>query len=98
MSFHKSGEYVIELHHTLLPSSFGTGREFTDQVWCRKIIGESGYYEMQVNDNVAYIISHIVKHLKNTGVGFRQFLDLTLLIEQNKDVLRKKNFCINYRT
>ncbi len=53
---------------------------------------------MQVNDNVAYIISHIVKHLKNTGVGFRQFLDLTLLIEQNKDVLRKKNFCINYRT
>jgi len=88
--FHKSGEYVIEIHHTLLPSSFETGTEFTERIWRRKVVGESGYYEMQVNDNVAYIISHIIKHVQNTGVGFRQFLDLTLFINRHMDILIKK--------
>lgn len=81
--------YSIELHHHLfLQKDYGAFTNFDRQVWKHKeAYHESVVYDrMNVNDNIIYLIVHMVKHIYESGIGLRQFVDLALVIKKGSEI------------
>lgn len=68
----------IELHNALVPKKDGVLSAYFSTVWqrARLIIGNNYKYEMSVEDNYIYMIGHMAKHFKETGIGIRYILDI----------------------
>lgn len=52
-----------------------------NDVWPQVESDASGGYRLNVNFHFLYLIAHIAKHLRWVGVGFRQFYDLSVMMQ-----------------
>lgn len=52
-----------------------------NDVWPHVESDASGGYRLDVNFHFLYLIAHIAKHLRWVGVGFRQFYDLSVMMQ-----------------
>lgn len=62
-------------------------QDFTDLAWeyARKT-GVGAAYTLDWNFHFVFLLLHLKKHFLNSGVGFRQFMDLTVVVQrQNLD-------------
>ena len=70
-------EFEVELHHALVYD--------TDKLECKAVLNDFWKYvtdnQLDNNYHLVYLLIHLRKHLLNNGVGFRQFLDIALMIE-----------------
>lgn len=76
---YKYNELEIEIHNKLINAKekhdADLGRYF-EKCWDWVIDGELNW-----NFHFIYILVHLRKHLINSGVGFRQFMDLALIVK-----------------
>lgn len=76
----------FELHDHLLYNELvnsQVSKDFTDLAWDYVHLDESGHqYELDWSFHFVFLILHLKKHFLNSGVGFRQFLDLTVVAKE----------------
>lgn len=75
----------LELHWRLLdPHRFYEPAWFCDRAWQRKVsmpnYGDHAY-KLHDEDHLVFLFCHAVKHIKSTGLGLKQLLDIKLLLE-----------------
>ena len=78
---------TYEIHTQMMTSPykrFDSCKTYFDNVW-QYIDGENK--EIEINYHMVYLIYHIAKHIYGRGCGFRQFLDLALIMEKEREHL-----------
>lgn len=90
---HEEWTYVkngmeFELHDTLLEEDAVNTAEFTD--FFADFFEHCHNGRMDKDYHYIYLICHLRKHLMKTGAGFRQFTDLAVLAEYDKELNWKK--------
>ena len=84
MYFKDSMEF--EIHDHLLYDEAGNeaaGREFTDRAWeYTAPTGSGTRYALDWSFHFVFLLLHLKKHLIHAGVGFRQFMDLDVVIRR----------------
>lgn len=76
---YKKGNYEIEIHDKLIyPEVFNKESEekFFNNFWPH--VKDN---ELEMNFHFLYLINHLKKHLTSTGAGFRQFIDLCMVLK-----------------
>jgi hypothetical protein len=83
-------ELYLELHkrvyaptQTLLCDYFGTG-------WERAIRQEGHKFAMNLEDEYAYVFSHMAKHFRICGIGVRHFVDLYVFHQKHPELDEKQ--------
>ncbi len=77
----------LELHHRLLfdeKVNLEYHKEFTDTAWDNVTTDDGTKYHLDINFHLIYLILHLRKHFINSGVGFRQFMDIVLVVKNNE--------------
>lgn len=75
------GKEFFEIH-TTLNSERTKLSERMNNYWDSTIL-QSGYtYEFEKNFHLSYLISHIEKHVYDTGAGLRMYLDIALYLKE----------------
>lgn len=78
----------FELHDHLLYDQVVNSqisRDFTDEAWKYTTHTEQNFeYELDWNFHFVFLMLHLKKHFLNKGVGFRQFMDLTVVIQHHQ--------------
>lgn len=76
---------LVELHKRLIPSYnkdyygyYGDGWEFA-----RLKDGTSYRYEMKPEDEMIYLLVHLAKHYRDSGIGIRHFADILIFRRHN---------------
>jgi len=78
----------VELHHRLMNDeliSLPEHKEFMKSVWNHATTEDGVQYHIDRNYHLAFLFLHLRKHLMNSGVGFRQFLDIAMVVK-NGDI------------
>lgn len=83
-SVYEKNDLEIELHsHLLYEEAANTAAErvFFDAAWdYAKPAGDGMRFELAWSFHFLFLLFHLKKHLINSGVGFRQFMDLAVVI------------------
>lgn len=78
----------FEIHDHLLYDELGNTRSSRDYVgfaWDHaKPVGEGTQYELDWSFHFLFLLLHLKKHLVHSGIGFRQFMDLDVVIRQRR--------------
>ncbi|MDO4982691.1 MAG: nucleotidyltransferase family protein [Eubacteriales bacterium] len=85
--YHKAN-MDFELHHRLLydePVNLPHLRDWTDSVWEHASVEDGIRYSIEPEYNLVYLLIHLRKHLLNSGIGFRQFMDVAVMARQELD-------------
>lgn len=70
----------VELHHSLLYNGITTSEKFQTFVNdCWEYVESN---ELDLNFHFIFLLLHLRKHMIGSGVGFRQFMDLAVVIQQ----------------
>lgn len=76
----------FEIHDHLLYNEAGNeaaGREFMDRAWNYAAPTENGTrYALDWSFHFVFLLLHLKKHLIHAGIGFRQFMDLDVVIRR----------------
>ena len=86
--YYKCGNIHFELHHRLLYDeavNLPKLKAWTDSVWEHSSTEDGIKYSIEPEYNLVYLLIHLRKHLMNRGVGFRQFMDITVTARQELD-------------
>lgn len=75
---------IFEIHDRLVYSEIVTEKEHKEYFNnCWKYVKNN---ELEWNFHFLFLILHLRKHFLNSGVGFRQFMDLAVLAKNNKEL------------
>lgn len=90
LTYEKDGAR-FEVHDNLLYESLGNGFNYGTYFKgkCEKVGKEKEKYtyELDKNDHLIYLISHIGKHFYSEGCGIRMILDIAIYLKRFKDEL-----------
>lgn len=79
-------EMVIELHHRLIYAhsvELEALQAWGDKVWDYAFVKkDSMQRKLDLTYHMVYLLLHLRKHLLEQGVGFRQFMDVAVLVSQ----------------
>lgn len=80
----KKGVLLIELHKQLIHDSHGDFCLHYKDSWAlMKSTAANPYrYEMDVEENFVFLLTHFAKHYRIAGVGLRHFIDLWVYLRQ----------------
>ena len=82
------GKLRFEIHDHLLydePGNARDGRDFVDHAWeYVRPTGEGSRCELDWSFHFLFLLLHLKKHLIHAGVGFRQFMDLAVVMQKRK--------------
>ena len=68
-------------------------RDFMNDFWPHtEPDPESGSLRLDWDFHLLYLIAHIAKHLRKTGIGFRQFYDLSVLLRRAPELFHWEDF------
>lgn len=84
---YKNRGIEIELHHRMLfdeKVNLENHKKFTDTAWDYAHTDDGTKYHLDMNFHLIYLILHLRKHFINSGVGFRQFMDLAIVVKNNE--------------
>lgn len=83
----------FEIHDHLLYNESGNdrmSRDLTDTAWQHTTpTGKGTEYRLDWNFHFVFLLLHLKKHLVQSGIGFRQFMDLAVLIRHSEIDLDK---------
>jgi len=85
----------FELHNRLLYDEVVNEKhlkEWTDTVWYYAKTTDGIRYTLELEYHLVYLIIHLRKHFLNSGVGFRQFIDLAIVAKQKLDWERVRKY------
>ena len=75
------------LHETAVENP--AQRDYLNDFWSHtEPDPESGGLRLDWNFHLLYLIAHIAKHLRKSGIGFRQFYDLAVLLRMEPSLFR----------
>ena len=75
------------LHETAVENP--AQRDYLNDFWSHtEPDPESGGLRLDWNFHLLYLIAHIAKHLRKSGIGFRQFFDLAVLLRTEPSLFR----------
>ena len=81
---YKKAKELFEIH-TTLNSERTKLSECMSNYWDNTVVRCGYTYEFEKNFHLAYLISHIEKHVYGTGAGLRMYLDIALFINKYRD-------------
>lgn len=76
--YHKLPIMNVELHNNLNTDKRFAKRYFRDRIEAAKTAGRVGAVLLDAEDTYFHLVLHAAEHLKEAGIGIRQFLDLYL--------------------
>ncbi len=87
--------FQVEFHKSLIPSNNKDFYGFFGDGWsiAKKTSEKSCEYSMSVDDEFVFLVCHIAKHMRDTGIGIKYFVDLWLYMnayELNEEYLKEK--------
>lgn len=60
-------------------------REYFNHIWDTAVsVNSNGVYTPEVNRHFLYLVCHMAKHIVNNGMGFRAFLDMVFMLQNEK--------------
>lgn len=73
----------IEVHTSMVHAHKGNEKnvQYFNDLWNYGKV-ENGYHKLDWNFHFCYLIQHISGHFVMTGIGFRQFLDLAVVVQK----------------
>lgn len=71
-----SNNNIIELHKNLVSEVEYEFGSYLSKVWENAYLVEFYLYEINIEFNYIYILTHLIRHLRTSGIGLRTFLDL----------------------
>lgn len=77
-TFETPNNLIIELHPTIVSEVDFEYEEFLNGVWNEAYLKSKYLYELNNEFLYVYLLIHVVKHLRTSGVGIRSILDLKL--------------------
>lgn len=88
LNFVKQG-VLYELHGRLVNDAYTADEElqktFLNQFWSFTKIESDGFM-LNWNFHLLYLFFHLAKHMRVKGVGFRQFIDIAVLVHFHNDL------------
>lgn len=79
---------MIEIHNAMFYEYLSNSidyRGYFDHIWeTAFLVNDKGRYEPEPNRHFLYLICHTAKHVINHGIGFRAFLDMVFMAQNEK--------------
>ena len=87
---YQSGDCKFELQSVLLHEKASENQALRSKLndfwsYTRKD-DDTGLLTLDWNMHLLYLIAHIAKHIRKSGIGFRQFFDIAVLLQRNPEV------------
>ena len=81
---------MFEVHNVLFYEYLSNQvdyREYFSHIWEAAVpTGEKGAYVPEPNLHFLYLMCHTAKHIVNSGMGFRAFLDMVFMVQKEKSL------------
>ena len=84
--FNQLNSTCIELHRTLVDKGYDKEYDYLENIWNKLEKKSEHEYVMRPEDFYIYHIIHLAKHVRHSGIGLLQFVDLWLFINHHKDL------------
>lgn len=82
-SFSGVDDCEIELHQSLVSDFDETNMIFLDRLWDEAKRKQERDFQMSSEFEYVYLLLHLYRHLKQTGIGLRSLIDLYIFTEKN---------------
>lgn len=78
-------EVHVSLYSKITDKIVFCGKDMYSEPWMKVSVGDKEFYTLGINDNLAYLTAHYIKHFINGGSSIRQMMDLLLYIKKYED-------------
>lgn len=85
-TYYKNG-MEFEIHDHLLYDEASNSKDsidYTELAWEYAEPNDNSCYELDWNFHLVFLLLHLKKHILNSGVGFRQFMDLVVVMQNQE--------------
>jgi hypothetical protein len=83
------GNY-IELHQSITSSSEYENEVFLNQLWSNVYLDNDYTYKLLPEFEYVYLLTHLIRHIRTSGVGIRSLLDIQVYYDYYCDTIDKK--------
>lgn len=92
VSFHKGKDLIVDLHLRLDSVFEDRFSGLFGEEWNYAYLIEQSTYRFNPEFELAYLIYHLAKHFRNSGIGIRSILDIGVYINHYKDSFSVNQF------
>ena len=92
------GKLEVEVHPRLDIHFDPKHLKALEGLWDRAIPGKGSSLRMPEEDTVLYLLAHMAKHFRSSGVGVRSILDVGICVEKFRNTLSWKTFLPRLRS
>ncbi len=90
--YFKDNSIHVEIHPQIDTHLEEAHLKALGDVWADAVPIAGSEYELDTSTNLLYIICHLAKHLKSSGIGIRQILDVGVMLTKMDDKIDRARF------
>ncbi len=78
----KNAGLTVEFHKHLIPSYNSDYHGYFKDVWDKAVPIDGYRFCLEKNDEFIYNFTHLAKHYRDGGIGFKHYIDIQLMLEK----------------
>ncbi|MFA7725060.1 MAG: nucleotidyltransferase family protein [Candidatus Izemoplasmatales bacterium] len=92
--FTKGKDIIVEVHPGIDKHFEANHQAVMNDIWEHTNLISGYEYRLDKEYQVIYLLCHLAKHMKSSGVGLRQILDIGILLNDTKDTVNTNQLSI----
>jgi len=81
----------IELHQSITSSNEYENEELLKTVWDHVYLDNQYTYKLEPAFEYVYLLTHLIRHIRTSGVGIRSLLDMKIYYDAYKSIIDEKS-------